>query len=487
MFMFKNKWFLYWTIFFTVLITVGLTFFIYQYCVPRFDTKNFNGVVSKKYSDELSIKDVCYGNIFKCKSINPEIIGEYDLDKVGTYEVEYVFNYKGHTYKKNGVINVIDTDAPVLTKSEVDLEICPNNGKILKGSITASDTYDGDLTEKILFNYDKATNKLFASISDGSGNKSEESFDVVSSDTEPPVITMNGDASISITNGSVYNDPGASAVDNCDGGVEVSVQNPVDTKKNGTYTVVYTAKDSSENVSEVKRTVKVYSPITTTNTSGSSYSCEGKVKYSCGGSGKVIYLTFDDGPSSYTGQLLDVLAKYNVKATFFVTGNGSDASIKREYDEGHTVALHSYTHNYGQIYASMDAYFADLDRINDRVERITGKRSTIVRFPGGSSNTVSKKSKCIMTALAHELANRGYVYYDWNVSSGDAGGTTDTNQVYSNVIRGLGNGRYVVLQHDSKGYSVRAVESIIQYGLSHGYTFERLEQNSMTCHHATAN
>ena len=92
-----------------------------------------------------------------------------------------------------------------------------------------------------------------------------------------------------------------------------------------------------------------------------------------------------------------------------------------------------------------------------------------------------------MTALAHELTNRGYVYYDWNISSGDAGGTTSTDQVYLNVVNHLGNGKYVVLQHDSKGYSVNAVERIIQYGLSHGYTFERLESNSMTCHHGTAN
>ena len=92
-----------------------------------------------------------------------------------------------------------------------------------------------------------------------------------------------------------------------------------------------------------------------------------------------------------------------------------------------------------------------------------------------------------MTTLAHELENRGYVYYDWNVSSGDAGATTSTDQVYHNVVDRLGNGRYVVLQHDSKSYSVNAVERIIQYGLDHGYTFARLEKDSMTCHHATAN
>ena len=461
-----------------LMMSTGL--FIYEYCIPKFRVSSFTGNVSKGYNDRFQLNEVCYGNIFSCKDVEPKIVGEYDLNKVGTYKVEYVFEYEGHSYKKMGVLNVIDNEAPVLTKSEEDLIVCPNNGKIISGSIKAEDKYDGDLTEKINYNYDKSAGKLFASVMDNSGNKIEDGYDVTPIDSEGPVITITGDASVSIKKGSAYTEQGATAVDNCDGEVEVTSTGEVNTSKNGTYYITYNASDSQGNVSEAKRTVKVYTP-------GTTYSCEGKIKYSCGGSGKVIYLTFDDGPSNYTNQLLDVLKKYNVKATFFVTGNGSDEAIWREYNEGHTVALHSYTHNYGQIYASVDAYFADLDRINDRVERITGHRSNIVRFPGGSSNTVSRKSKCIMTTLAHELENRGYAYYDWNISSGDAGATTDMWTVYNNVTRNLRNGRYVVLQHDSKPYSVNAVEYIIQYGLNNGYTFERLEHDSMTSHHATAN
>ena len=473
--MFKSKKKL--IIFIVILvIIIGLVSVLsVQLLTPKFKTSNFNGVVSKAYNDNFEFNDVCYGNAFSCKNVKPEIIGDYDLNNVGVYEVEYVFEYKGHTFKKNGVLNVVDNEAPVIEKSEEELISCPNISLLLSGSLTASDKYD--LENK----------KLIASVKDNSGNAIESSFDLTLSDTAVPVVTIKGEASISIKNGSTYNDEGATAVDNCDGELEVTVENPVDSKKNGTYEITYSATDSSGNTGVAKRTVKVYSPSTSSSSSGSSYSCEGKIKYSCAGSGKVIYLTFDDGPSGYTNKLLDVLKQYNVKATFFITGNGSDDAIRREYNEGHTVALHSYTHNYGQIYASMDAYFADLNRINDRVERITGHRSNIVRFPGGSSNTVSRKSKCIMTALAHELTNRGFAYYDWNISSGDAGGTTSTDQVYLNVVNHLGNGKYVVLQHDSKGYSVNAVERIIQYGLSHGYTFERLESNSMTCHHGTAN
>ena len=467
-----------------VLLLAGMGFIIYSFCIPRFNIKEFNGVVSMEYNGKFSLDNVCYGNIFECDTITPEIVGEYDMNKVGTYEVKYVFEYKGHSYEMDGVLNVVDKEAPEITVAEGELELCPNEDKLSKGSITAEDKYDGDVSSKITYSYDTEKNKLIVTVTDNSGNKLEKELDGTKGDTVGPVITITGDASISVLNGSTYTDQGATASDNCDGELQVEVDNPVNTGKNGTYTVTYTAKDSTGNVTTATRTVKVY---TKSSSSGTSYSCEGKVKYSCGGSGKVIYLTFDDGPSGYTSQLLDVLKQYNVKATFFVTGNGSDAMIKREYDEGHTVALHSQTHSYATIYASVDAYFNDLQQISDRVERITGHKSYIVRFPGGSSNTVSRKSKCIMTTLAHELENRGYAYYDWNVSSGDAGATTDTNQVYENVVSRLGNSRYVVLQHDSKGYSVKAVERIIQYGLDHGYTFERLEKDSMVCHHATAN
>ena len=195
---------------------------------------------------------------------------------------------------------------------------------------------------------------------------------------------------------------------------------------------------------------------------------------------RVIYLTFDDGPGAYTNQLLDILKKYNVKVTFFVTGKGDDSIIKREYDEGHTVALHTNTHKYNYIYSSQENYFEDLYAIRNRVKRITGIESNIIRFPGGTSNTVSKIS---MRELAKEVTNRGFYYFDWNVSSGDAGGTTTSDGVYNNVISNLKSGSSVVLQHDIKKFSVDAVERIIQYGLDNGYTFKALDETSPVVHH----
>ena len=195
----------------------------------------------------------------------------------------------------------------------------------------------------------------------------------------------------------------------------------------------------------------------------------------------------------YTNKLLDILRKYDVKATFFVTDQPSryDSCIKRAYDEGHTIAMHSATHNYKYIYSSTDNYFKDLERIQNKIKRITGETTYMLRFPGGSSNTVSRnydKGTKIMSKLTKMVVARGYRYFDWNVSSGDAGNTTKTSKVYSNVVNSLGNGKtYIVLQHDSKGYSVNAVEDIIKYGLSRGYNFRPLTMNSPTIHHGVNN
>ncbi|MDO4753003.1 MAG: polysaccharide deacetylase family protein [Candidatus Saccharibacteria bacterium] len=204
----------------------------------------------------------------------------------------------------------------------------------------------------------------------------------------------------------------------------------------------------------------------------------------------VIYLTFDDGPGDFTNALLDILDKYEVKATFFVTGRGDDAVIRREDEEGHTVALHTWSHNYAYIYANTNNYFADLSQVAERVKNITGKDIKLVRFPGGSSNLVSRrydgKTK-IMTTLSRELEARGYQYFDWNVDSDDAGRANSSDTVYTNVVTHLKDGPNVVLQHDIKPYSVEAVERIIQYGNENNFVFDKLELDSPTVHHSLNN
>lgn len=206
---------------------------------------------------------------------------------------------------------------------------------------------------------------------------------------------------------------------------------------------------------------------------------------------KVVYLTFDDGPGQYTDKLLGILKKHNVKATFFVTNCYPDYQncIAKEYKAGHTVAIHTYTHDYSKVYASDKAYWQDFNKMNAIVEKQTGHKTTMFRFPGGSSNTVSRRYNTgIMSRLVKQSAEKGYTYYDWNVTSGDAGETTSSEQVYQNIIKGVQQQKQsIVLCHDIKSYTVNAMDRTISWCLDHGYTFKVLTPGGFTVHHGVAN
>lgn len=210
-------------------------------------------------------------------------------------------------------------------------------------------------------------------------------------------------------------------------------------------------------------------------------------------SNKMIYLTFDDGPSFLTRQILDILEEKNVPATFFVIGsrlNEYEDIVKREYFDGHTVALHSNTHNYQYIYTSLDNYTNDLMSIRNRVYNITGQYARIVRLPGGASNTVSKRyKKGVMTEVTNWLSRHDYYYFDWNVDSLDASGNVSKEIIYNSVIKNLKNGNNIVLMHDSstKQTTVDALPYIIDYGKNNGYTFARITKNTLPYHHKVKN
>ena len=300
-------------------------------------------------------------------------------------------------------------------------------------------------------------------------------------DKKAPEITLNGDAEMTVEAGSEFSDPGYTATDNCDGDITDSVKvsgDKVDKDKAGKYTVTYEVSDSSGNKATATRVVSVYDPAATADTVNPS--------------NKIIYLTFDDGPGKYTQGLLDVLDKYNVKATFFVTNTHPDYQnmIAEEAKRGHTVAIHSASHKYNQIYTSEQAFFDDLEQMNSIIKAQTGNDASIIRFPGGSSNTVSK-DYCpgIMTQLVNDVTARGLLYCDWNVSSGDANSKPiSTEQVVQNVISGVQSHNVsVVLQHDIKDFSVNAVEQIIQWGQANGYTFLPLTTSSPMSHHRVNN
>lgn len=302
-------------------------------------------------------------------------------------------------------------------------------------------------------------------------------------DTQVPSLVLDGSDKVSLTKGSKYTEPGFSATDNYDGDItsHVTVDGEVDVNKAGEYTLTYTVSDSSGNTSTLTRKVTVKAPVVRPSVN------TGNINTIPAGP-KTVYLTFDDGAGPYTSYLLDVLAKYGVKATFFVKNSGYNHLISRMASEGHAVGLHSATHDYKKIYQSEDAFYSDLDVIQNVVVAQTGKRSNLIRFPGGSSNMVSKFNPGIMSRLAVSVTNNGYRYFDWNVDSNDAGGATTTEQVVNNVINGISKRSVsVVLQHDIKKFSVNAVEQIITWGLNNGYTFKALDETSPVCHHGINN
>ena len=204
---------------------------------------------------------------------------------------------------------------------------------------------------------------------------------------------------------------------------------------------------------------------------------------------KTIYLTFDDGPGPYTMMLLDILDQYGIKATFFVVDSDYRDVMKEIVNRGHSIGIHSVTHDYGAVYASPEAYFADLYQMQQIIYDTTGVMTTLVRFPGGGSNLVSKNT-CpgLMSILTWAVRDAGFQYFDWNVDSLDAGGATRTVQVQDNVIQGLLEvGTGMVLQHDIHQFSVKAVEAIILWGLENGYAFCAIEQSTPGFHHDVVN
>lgn len=179
-----------------------------------------------------------------------------------------------------------------------------------------------------------------------------------------------------------------------------------------------------------------------------------------------VYLTFDDGPSVYTTEILDILDEFDVKATFFVLGKEDAASIEliqEIADRGHTVGMHSYSHKYSEIYASREAFIEDYRKIRNFLSESVGVESFCYRFPGGSSNTISSID---MLEFADYLEEQGVTYFDWNISSGDGSSVALTpEQIKENVLKDMEKySSAVVLMHDSaeKRSTVDALPDIIE-------------------------
>lgn len=431
---------------------LGISLFL-----PNFRIDNDTLEVYSEYSPSVKVYNV-FGDISKGLSINNYV----NTNKVGKYKLECSVKFLFFNFKKIFTINIIDSESPIIDlNGDNPSYVCPNSEYEEEGYI-ASDNYDGDITDKIIREIDE--NSIWYTSYDSSGNSTKVERKIIYEDKEEPVITLKGKDIVTVYLGNNYYELGYAANDNCDGDItdKVISTGNVDTNKTGTYTINYEVSDTSGNKAQIKRSVIV------------------KKKTSYYGNGE-IYLTFDDGPSYLTKEILDILDEENVKVTFFVTS--ANDYTRRAYNSGHTIGLHTYTHDYSYVYSSIDNYFNDLNNISDKVYATIGVRSKIIRFPGGSSNTVSKNYKAgIMTYLTNEVLNRGYTYFDWNIDSNDAGSDIyNSTNIYYNVINNLSHNKTnVVLMHDSGSHTatVKALRDIIKYGKEYGYTFKAITEDT---------
>lgn len=424
---------------------------------------------------EPGVRVVTNGRLFSQGEEDFPVVteGSVDTARVGEYKLRYKTNYLFHTFSAERTVEVVDTTPPQITlKHKAGYEPLWMDGYEEEG-YTAKDIVDGDVTAKV--ETELGDGVVIYTVTDSHGNKATASRELPG--LAVPVIALNNGENVSAKASVYYREPGFTATDGLGNDITslVSVSGEVVPYTPGEYDRIYTivnSKGESVSVTRHITIVPVSNPVTVMPDQ------------------KTIYLTFDDGPGPYTSQLLDILAKYEVKATFFVTASYPKYQdmIGRAYREGHSVGVHSYTHDYYTIYSGEKAYLDDFNAMEDIIYDQTGSYTTLFRFPGGSSNTVSSFNPGIMSRLTSTMEGMGYVYFDWNVSSGDAGETKDTKQVIENVIDGVSGKRAaVVLQHDIKDFSVNAVEKIILWGLNNGYAFRSLDESSYTAHHGVNN
>ncbi len=401
----------------------------------------------------------------KFSDISDKIVVESNVDtsKLGTYTVTYKVPNGSKTDTYTRTVIVKDTQAPVVTLTgEENVEIDFESSYEEEG-YEVEDGYDGEISKDTVTREEKTTEngdiEIHYMVSDSSGNKADKVRFVKVVDKTAPVIKLNGKAFVSLKTNEQFNDEGATAEDNKDGDLtsKITKEGSVDTSKDGKYTITYKVKDNNGNEATAQRTIFVGE----TQATG------------------VIYLTFDDGPSANTTpRILDTLKEKGVNATFFVI-NYSDANehlVKRAVEEGNAIGIHGYSHDYKTIYSSLDAYYQNITKLQEKLEKTIGKKVMITRFPGGASNTVSKKYCAgVVTAASKKLLENGFKYFDWNVASGDSGDVQTADAVYRNVTNGIKPGRNnIVLMHDFSGNNktAEALPRIIDWGLANGYRFE---------------
>ena len=422
--------------------------------------------------------------------------GTIDTTQLGAQQITYTaehtqdFGLFKQYFAQNTVrtVHVVDTQPPqIALVSNPDGYTLPGQPYVEEG-FTANDLCDGDLTH--LVQREEKEGAVVYTVTDVSGNTAQVTRQIVYNDPIPPELLLAGADTMTLTQGTAYTEPGYGAHDNCDGNItdRVVCSGGVDTNTVGTYTLQYSVSDNYNNTTTVTRTIYIVPPSPQI-TQPLPQLAPAQPQPVVAPAGKVIYLTFDDGPGAHTERLLDILDSYGVKATFFVVNTGYIHLLPRMVASGHTVAMHTATHRYEQVYANEHAYFTDLQTIQNAIQAQTGTAPTMLRFPGGSSNVISKRyNRGIMTQLTTKIKELGYRYFDWNVDSDDAGGSRTSTEVFINVMQGVQKRDVsIVLMHDIYEYTVDAVDDIIDWGKASGYAFLPLDATSPVCEHPINN
>lgn len=408
-------------------------------------------------------------HLYRSKEV--KISGNVNMEALGQYQVIYTIKDKQETL----MVNVVDKLNPefdlyektIVLGEEIEAkELVYNIKDDSKVNIFYAKEYDfsssGDYPVKVV-------------VEDDYGNKTikETVIHVEEKDTIPPV--MKGLNPLIVEQGTAIDYySGVSVTDNQDPNPTFTIDfNDLKENVPGSYEIYYMTIDRQGNSAIYTRTVTVKKISETQQ--------------------KVVYLTIDDGPSYNTPEILEILNRYNAKATFFVTGECPEyySYIKIAHDLGHTIGMHTYCHNYSTIYSSDQAYIEDLNAISDVVEQQIGYRPNIFRFPGGSSNTVSRHYNLGIISRLVDYANRnGWIYYDWNADIGDGNSGMESQDLIDRAVEsGKGINRIVMLMHDGRGSqeSVKALPTIIEYYQSLGYEFKAIDENAPTAHHKIAN
>lgn len=406
-----------------------------------------------------------------------EINHNVNNKKLGEYQIEYQYHDKKFILK----VFIDDTLPPQFETI---------NAKVLKnGTIDPSslvkDIRDDSKT-KVYFKKDYLFNevktyRVTIVVEDEYGNKTEKNAYILVEEKDVEAPTIQGIDKMTILIGDQIDlKKGVIVKDDYDKNPILTIDDSeFNIKKEGEYQVKYHVEDHSGNKETYTREIEVLS----------QYANREAIKDGI----KICYLTFDDGPSSNTKQILNILDQYHIKATFFVTGTSPDHFhyIKEAYQKGHTIGLHTYSHDYEKIYSSLNNYLKDLKQIKEVVYQQTGIYTKYMRFPGGSSNLVSKKYNVgIMKRLTKKVIDMGYQYYDWTSINGDGENIKTVSGLKKKAIEEIeGKEDIMFLMHDSESCenTVKALPDILDYLIKKGYQFETINQYSPTFHHSVQN